>query len=1204
MKSSIFFALISALLLVSSIFVYQQRGINADRLSEKVSSKLSEEYLAIDEEAAQLLKNPTNEGVWQSARYPFYLIDGLHITQWNKNGFIPDVRLPRNFLGTQYVQLSRGSFIIKSWPIDSSRFLLSILSLTEQYKITNRYLAPQWNEKIFGDMRPILSDPTSPGGIAVRLENRIVFKMSVESESNRAELSNLVFWLGLATLVSFLLGLLSLVGHIRLQKRPFIGFLILLSGLLLVRWLITAFGFPGNYVELSIFDPLRFASSILNASIADFILNGLFVVIIAVYLFFNIRQFKGLIRKKRTQIVSFLWSVIAFLLAFFALVLPFIFIETIYHNSSLSLDLTRSIEFDVVRLLAFLCVALGCLAGFLLSHFFFRLGIRHMPGRGSVFLLAIFIAALLLFAYYKVAERDYWIPLIVGLFYFPLLYYSRMYKSLFRFSFVTFLYFFAFVTAMSVLTAASVRLLEVEELREVKFRFANTVLIGRDIMGEYLLRETTQRISKDQFLKMGFSSPFISKSSMKQKIKTAFINSYFDRYDVQIRLFNASGKSLDDSEDLPSLLKNSKKEAETQYEGIYFVKGQEPESGKQYLVVVPVGPSSGFVVLELALKKFIPQNVYPELLVDNRFTDFFSDKEFSYAFFADGVLTGSFGQFNYQNFPKSSLDNVRLFTQGLDNSGYFHVGVETEKNKLVVVSSPAYSNFSTLSNFAFCFIAGLGLIFTALIFLGIISWKSGVQLPYATRIQIFVYVGFLLPLVAVSATTIGVIGRSARDQLNREFYDRAKAMGDQLSNSLNEEIDPERPYDFDSQLIFQAKLADLDATVYHPSGLLLASSQPAIFQDQLLSDLINREAWRQIVVGHEEGFIAEESIGLLNYSNSYIALKSPATGQLTGILSVPFFDSENSLERQQINVLANIAIIFVLIFSIFLLISFFAVKWLTFPLHWITKSLSRTTLAGQNSPLQWNADDEIGLMVHEYNRMVDNLERSKVELARSQKESAWREIAKQIAHEIKNPLTPMRLTLQRVEQFIKTGKLSNEVAEQSVQTLLNQVEILNDIASSFSTFARMPAPILQRMDVIALLRRVADLHSSYPFTKIEFNDTVPVVVMGDEQLLNRVFSNIVLNAIQSVDEGVELKIKISVTVHTGFGIIAFSDNGKGIDEVVKEKVFLPHFSTKKSGSGLGLAIAKQGIEQSGGAIWFETHSVGGTTFFVKLPLAK
>ena len=223
-----------------------------------------------------------------------------------------------------------------------------------------------------------------------------------------------------------------------------------------------------------------------------------------------------------------------------------------------------------------------------------------------------------------------------------------------------------------------------------------------------------------------------------------------------------------------------------------------------------------------------------------------------------------------------------------------------------------------------------------------------------------------------------------------------------------------------------------------------------------------------------------------------------------------------------------------------------------------------------------------------------------MELARSQKESAWREIAKQVAHEIKNPLTPMKLTLQQMEVAILRGELDKERTKQSIKTILTQVDILNEIASSFSAFARMPAPILQKIELVALIKKSTDLYANYEGGTVNFSDMgSPVFVMGDEQLLHRIFSNIILNALQS---GVEHEVHVEIILKRlpNQVLISFRDDGIGIDQELKDKIFAPYFSTKKSGSGLGLAIAKQGIEQSGGEIWFESNQGGGTIFYIQL----
>jgi two-component system, NtrC family, nitrogen regulation sensor histidine kinase NtrY len=336
---------------------------------------------------------------------------------------------------------------------------------------------------------------------------------------------------------------------------------------------------------------------------------------------------------------------------------------------------------------------------------------------------------------------------------------------------------------------------------------------------------------------------------------------------------------------------------------------------------------------------------------------------------------------------------------------------------------------------------------------------------------------------------------------------------------------------------------------------------------------------------------------------AYSAIKSPQTGDLIGILGVPFFQSLYLLERIQTIILANILNIFAVIFIVLLVLSYFVSEWLTFPLRFITQSLRKTSLTRMNKPLTWTATDEIGIMVREYNSMLFKLSESKIELEQTQREKAWREIAQQVAHEIKNPLTPMKLTLQQLERAIRDGNGSAEKTQKAIDALLTQVDTLNDIASSFSGFARMPEPVIVKLDVVGLLKRVVDLHS--PTGDIAFKSIVrEAYVLGDEQLLSRTFSNLILNGLQSGNPGQDTRVSVSLQLHKDMVRIQFQDNGKGIDAEIADRIFLPHFSTKKSGSGLGLAISRQAIHQMNGNIYFETKVNKGTTFTVELPLAE
>ncbi len=185
-----------------------------------------------------------------------------------------------------------------------------------------------------------------------------------------------------------------------------------------------------------------------------------------------------------------------------------------------------------------------------------------------------------------------------------------------------------------------------------------------------------------------------------------------------------------------------------------------------------------------------------------------------------------------------------------------------------------------------------------------------------------------------------------------------------------------------------------------------------------------------------------------------------------------------------------------------------------------------------------------------------------------------------------------------MELWLAKDNLEKDRAKQSVNILLNQVEILNEIASSFSAFARMPAPILERLNLVVLLNKTVNLYSTYQGGKVILKHAISeAFVNGDPQLLDRIFSNLILNGLQArVNPVVTVELKVSA----GKILVLVQDNGAGIPAELQDKIFVPYFSTKKSGSGLGLAIARQGIELSGGRIWFESKP-GQTTFYVELP---
>ncbi|MDP3312833.1 PAS domain-containing sensor histidine kinase [Lutibacter sp.] len=320
-----------------------------------------------------------------------------------------------------------------------------------------------------------------------------------------------------------------------------------------------------------------------------------------------------------------------------------------------------------------------------------------------------------------------------------------------------------------------------------------------------------------------------------------------------------------------------------------------------------------------------------------------------------------------------------------------------------------------------------------------------------------------------------------------------------------------------------------------------------------------------------------------------------------GILNLRYEQDNTAQDEDLREFLYRMLMVYVLMFAIAILLAYFISSYVTKNIKAVTDKMKSTSLNSRNEKIEIkNASLEINTLVNAYNFMVDELESSAIKLAKGEREQAWREMAKQVAHEIKNPLTPMRLTVQSFQRKFDANdpEIKDKINEYS-KTLIQQIDTMSLIASAFSDFAKMPAQQKEELDVVEVIKHALDIFSEeyiYYFPKKE-----SIIAELDKTQLIRVITNLVTNAIQALQEVEHKKIEVTVTEENEKVIIVIADNGKGILENDKIRVFEPKFTTKSSGMGLGLGMVKNIIEAYNGTITFTSKQQVGTVFNIEIP---
>ncbi|MDO8367832.1 MAG: HAMP domain-containing sensor histidine kinase [Saprospiraceae bacterium] len=466
-------------------------------------------------------------------------------------------------------------------------------------------------------------------------------------------------------------------------------------------------------------------------------------------------------------------------------------------------------------------------------------------------------------------------------------------------------------------------------------------------------------------------------------------------------------------------------------------------------------------------------------------------------------------------------------------------------------------------------------------------------------------------LLAVSFLVVGYLTyqhftRAARDAERSDFNYRATALLTNLKNqALNAAIsDDSLRQGLPQSLSTMTASLGMDAQFFDPAGNLVFATQQELVKLGVLPSKMNPAALAFLKTNpHSERIEAEQSAGL-PYFTQYRSLQN-VQGKILGFLAVPYQESKGNAGAEVSDFIGMLASLYVFLLLIAFGVTYLLARSITRPVSLLSEKVQELRLEDKNEPLAYEGDseDEISQLIGQYNRMVAKLESSKVQLVKLEREGAWREMARQVAHDIKNPLTTMKLSMQQLERLSGNPEQAAAYLRKAITRLIEQIDSLAQIASEFSMFANLDIKSKNDVVINEVVESVHDLFSEQKQVGLSlYLPEERFHILGDKNHLIRVFNNLVINAIQAIPSDRQGQIKVSLTRQGNLSVIQISDNGGGIPPEIRDRVFEPNFTTKTSGSGLGLAICKKIIEAHDGDIRFETRDNEGTDFFVEIPM--
>ncbi len=549
-------------------------------------------------------------------------------------------------------------------------------------------------------------------------------------------------------------------------------------------------------------------------------------------------------------------------------------------------------------------------------------------------------------------------------------------------------------------------------------------------------------------------------------------------------------------------------------------------------------------------------------------------------------------------------DSIAFITTNSSRGAFREVLLKTGERNIVKVSTPKPAFNNHLFSFFRLF---LPLLFFGLFVMGILSvlgFKNFNLFSQSKRFQSRLIDGFtlatLLFLTVLIFSTQYAINNQSEKNIERDLVNNLKNLGESIQVSLSEK----ESEDLNIPLAAITTPLNIDAILYQ-NVWIVKSTTPQIFQQHLFPRILPFRVYEFLFNRERRHIVLTTEVGGETLMVGYRAIVNDDNHPV-GAVAIPTFTQSPVYTEQLLETTSYLFGIYLVIFALFTIGALMFSNQLTKPLQLIQQGLNKISRGERKTKIPVTSQDEVGSLAEAYNQMVQKLDEAQQELINAERESAWKEMAQQVAHEIKNPLTPMKLNLQHLQRQLESNpedvRKLKPVIEKTASNIIEQIESLNKIASDFSKFSKPIRDPFESTDLKNLILSVAELyrHEENIHLKTRFpkNTNLTINCVSDE--IRRVIINLIKNSMEAAN-GENCSIDI-FTQHKGDNVsIQITDNGIGIPDEDQEKIFVPNFSTKSSGTGLGLAITKKIIEAHNGSITFSSKVGKGTTFIIELP---